>query len=52
MVGAQFEMPMRKAPETVAAVLVAFDVFISGRKRRHQDRERQQFQVAVAEDLF
>lgn len=52
MPSAEFEMPMRKSAEAVAAVLVAFDVFVGRSKRRYQDGERQEFQVAVADDLF
>src|ERR1700678_3221002 len=52
MGSAQLEMTVRESPEAVAAALVAFDVFVRGRKRRHQHGERQKFQVAVAKDLF
>jgi hypothetical protein len=52
MMGTEFQVPMREPSEAVAAVLVAFDVFVGRRKRRYQNRERQEFEVAVTEDLF
>lgn len=52
MAGAEFEVPVRESSEAVAAILVAFDVFVGGREGRHEDREGQKFEVAVTEDLF
>ncbi len=52
MSGTEFEVPVWEPSEAVAPVLMAFDVFVRRCKRRHQNRERQEFQVTIAEDLF
>ena len=44
--------PCGYRPRRWQPLLVAFDVFVRRRERRHQDRQCQQFEVAVADNLF
>jgi hypothetical protein len=52
MTGTEFQVPMCEPPETVTAALVAFDVFVCRRKCRYQNCQRQEFEIAVTENLF